>query len=260
MRQLWSERVKQAVRPQLYRALYANRTQYECPICHYYGPFKDKRISKSPNLVRVDSKCVGCSSAERHRMMSLVVDEVLGNWNAREKSILHIAPEECLKLQLDQLFGTYHTADLLAKNVDFNEDLQCLSFPEASYDAILVSRVLTIPPDLDACLDEMARVLKPGGLAIVAEIFTHEETVEFGEMRKSRSREIGVDLLSKLSKRFQCIDRYLSDQYPAEYRLNNEMTLDGQPKDDYPSLVRIPNVGFKDLVAVCHVDRRLAEE
>jgi len=186
--------------------------------------------------------------------MSLVIDEVFGNWNAHEKSILHIAPEECLKPQLVQLFGTYHTADLLAKNVDFNEDLQCLSFPDASYDVVLVSRVLTIPPDLDACLDEMARILKPGGLAMVAEIFTHEETVEFGEMRKSRSREIGIDLLSKLARRFESIACYFSDQYPAEYRLNNKMMLDGQPKDDYPMLVRIPNVGFKDLVAVCRID------
>ncbi len=252
MAQLWTERIKQAVRPRIYKTLFPHRPQFDCPICGYHGPFKDKVVSKTPSVVRVDSKCLGCCAAERHRMMHLTIQEVFGDWGAEEKSLLHIAPEDCLKPQLKSLFGTYHTADLLQKNVDFNEDVQALSFDDATYDVVLISRVLTIPPDLEACIREMRRVLKPGGIAMIAEIYTHEKTVEFGKMVNSRSREIGVDLLSMTQQHFPKVDQYLSDRYDDEYQLTNQIVLDGNPASDYPELVRVPDIGFLDLVAVCH--------
>lgn len=251
MRQLWSERIKQTIRPTLYRAMQRQRPMYRCPICEYQGPFKDKTINRAASLVRTDSKCPSCSSTERHRMMSLVIDEVFGNWNLSNRSMLHIAPEDCLRQMLDG-FDVYHTADLEMKGVDFQADLQALPFNDATYDAILVSRVLTIPPDLSACLDEIHRVLKPGGVAIIAETYTHSENVEYGEMRQGRSRQIGISLLADLAARFARVDHYLSSRYPDEFQLNNRMEQSGVAKDDYPDQVRIPGVGFMDLVAVCH--------
>ncbi|QDT31366.1 class I SAM-dependent methyltransferase [Thalassoglobus polymorphus] len=253
MRQLWAERIKQAVRPGLYRTIYPGREHFTCPICNYRGPFKDKIVSKSPAVTRVDSKCLGCSSVERHRMMHLVFDEVYGNWSADQKSILHIAPEDCLKPQLQSFFGTYHTADLLQTTVDFNEDVQDMSFPDGTYDSVLISRVLTIPPDLEACIREIRRVLKPGGIAIIAEIYFHEESIEYGKFIGERSREIGVDLITMMERHFSRVEKYTSDRYEEEYQLINRMVVDGEPHDDYPELVRVPGVGLMDLVAVCHV-------
>ena len=146
MRQSWSEKLKQSIRPSFYAFFTRNRERFKCPICGYQGAFKDKRVSKNPNIIRKSSKCLGCGSTERHRMIHLVLKDVFDQWNPSEKSILHVAPEECLKLELQSKFETYHTADLEREDVDFREDLQKLSFPESSYDAIMVSRVLTIPP------------------------------------------------------------------------------------------------------------------
>ncbi len=254
MRQILTERIKKAVRSRIYRTLYPHRPQFDCPICGYHGPFKDKVVKKTPLVVRVDSKCLGCAATERHRMMHLVINDVFGDWEASQKAILHIAPEECMKPQLQPLFKTYHTADLLQKNVDFNEeDVQAMSFDDATYDAVLISRVLTIPPDLEACVREIRRVLKPGGIAIIAEIYTHEKTVEFGKMVNDRSREIGVDFVTLLGQHFSQVERFLSEKYNDNFQLTNRMVIDGEPSGDYPELVQVSGIGFMDLVAVCRV-------
>ena len=253
MRNRYIEKIKQALRPPIYKLLFKSQQQFVCPICGYEGPFLDKRISRVPDLVRSNSKCLGCASNERHRMMHLVVNKLFSSWDPGGKSLLHIAPEDCLTTELNSKFAIYHTADLLMENVDFNEDIQAMSFPNDSYDCLVVSRVLTIPPDLDASLKEIRRVLKPNGIAIVAEIFKHDEILEFGEMINFRSREIGIDLINRLEEHFSQVERYLSDSFSSSYQLANTMKLNGKPQDDFPEKVRIKNVGFMEMVLVCHV-------
>ena len=253
MRKRWTEQLKGLLRPVIYRVFSRDKASFDCPICGYHGPFKDKRVSKKPDLVRLDSKCLGCGSAERHRIQYLVLREILKDWNSEAKSMLHIAPEFCLQPILKENFGTYHTADLFAPNVDFKEDIQKMSFEDGTYDAVMVSRVLTIPPDLKASIREIRRVLKPGGIAIVAETYTHDNNVEYGEMREGRSRQIGLDTLGLLRSQFSQVEHFDSFRYDSKYQLINKTTLDGKPMDDYPEVIRVPNNGFMDLVAVCRV-------
>jgi SAM-dependent methyltransferase len=253
MRKPWSERLKQSFRPTLFRLFRRAKPTFKCPICNYNGPFKDKRVSRDPDLVRIFSKCPGCGANERHRMLYLVFQEVFGGGKMSTGKVLHIAPEACLRPVLSQHFGTYHTADLLKRDVDFNEDIQHMSFADGVYDAVVVARVLTIPPDLEASVNEVRRILKPGGIAIIAEIYAHAETREFGRMVNSRSREMGVSSIELYRKHFAQVDLFLSDRYDGNHQLHNLMMSNGRPKDAYPETVRVPGKGFKDLVAVCRV-------
>ncbi len=252
MTQVMTERLKYVIRPTLYRFVHPQKQQFDCPICGYHGPFKDKRLSRTPDIVRTDSKCLGCRAAERHRMMRLVLQELFSEWDPSSRSILHIAPEKCLGQWLAPQFNVYHTADLFMPHVDFKEDIQQLSFEDGSYDCVLISRVLTIPPDLNACVRELRRVLRPGGIAIIAEIYSHEKTGPVPNLRAGRAREVGVDLLDLYAEHFDRVEPYLADRYDAKYQLANRIVKDGRPFDDYPELVRVPGEGFQELVAVCH--------
>jgi SAM-dependent methyltransferase len=253
MKQIWSEKVKQFVRRPIYKAVYRGKEAFECPICGYHGPFRDKVLNKKPSVIRKHAKCLGCGAFERQRMLYLLVNEILNDWNASQKKMLHIAPELYVRSRLSELFGVYHTTDLFEPDVDFKEDVQAMSFADGSYDCVLISRVLTIPPDFEASIREIRRVLKNGGLAIIAETYTLDKTNEFGEMRNGRSRVIGIDALELYGKYFDRVERVTSDRYPEIYQLRNVMTIDGEMMDNYPDEVRVPGVGFNDLVAVCHV-------
>ena len=244
--------MKRLLQPAYLRMFQGHKSRFKCPICNYYGVFKDKRISKSPDLIRVDSKCPGCGAAERHRMLKLVITELFGSGEGQGKSVLHMAPETCMKAQISSCFDTYHTSDLLMKSVDFHEDIQNMSFDCGTYDCVVISRVLTIPPDLEASVQELRRILKDDGLVIIAEIHSHEKTVEFGEMRNARSRQIGVDILDRYAEHFSRVEQYDASRYDSRYQLINRMRLDRLIKDDYPKQVREPNQGFRELVAVCH--------
>jgi SAM-dependent methyltransferase len=245
--------MKQLVRPVWYKLVGSSKEQFTCPICGYHGVFKDKFVRAEPRTIRTDSKCLGCGATERHRLIHLVVNELARTESFKDKTVLHIAPEDCLGEQLKSLFGGYETADLFMKGVDHKEDLQNMSFKDGSYDWVVISRVLTEPPKLEPCLSELRRILKPGGAAIVAEIFTHEKTVEFGEIINERAREIGIDLLDMLRARFTSLDLYKGDRYPAEYQLMNRIVVEGKTRDDFPEEIRAPGIGFKDMIVICRV-------
>ena len=248
----WTETLKNAVRPHVYRLMRSGRPVFTCPVCGYVGPFKDKRMAAAAGgVVRHHSKCVGCGSSERHRMLSLVLDDVLADWNPEARSLLHMAPDLALQPRLRRAFRSYHTADLFQAGVDFREDLQCLSFASASYDSILVSRVLMIPPDLEACLREIRRVLRPDGIAIICEAWLSAHTEEFGGLRDGHSRKLGVDVIGRLEQQFRDVALFRAAQFDPRHQLMNRTHQGDRVVDDYPETTRVAGVGYQEIVAVC---------
>ncbi len=67
-------------------------------------------------------------------------------------------------------------ADLGVSNVEVRTaDAQALPFEEGEFDAVVAANVLHLLPDPAACLSEMRRVLRPGGLLCVP-TFCHGDT------------------------------------------------------------------------------------
>lgn len=251
MRTPMVETVKGAVRPLVYRVVHARGAKWRCPVCGYHGPFKGKVESRSPRFERTDSKCPRCASVERHRLAWLVLDDLFARWNPSKRAILHVAPEHCLQARLRGSFAAYHTTDLLRDDVDFRADLQNLPFDDASYDCVFISRVLTIPPDLDACIREIRRVLRPGGVAIISEYFIGETTRPDDDPTTEATRFMGVDLIDRLRERFARVDCETGDGRPQEHQLINRFLREGRPMDDFPALVRAPGVGAKEALLLC---------
>ena len=147
MRTRLTESIKRVVRPPIFRAMHPGKPAFDCPVCGYRGPFKDKRITREPDLMRTDSKCPRCGAVERHRFQHLCFRDIFTEWDPSDRAALHIAPEFCFESMLRAAFGTYHSADLFRNDVDHKADIQNLPFDDGTYDAVFVAHVLAMPED-----------------------------------------------------------------------------------------------------------------
>jgi SAM-dependent methyltransferase len=108
-------------------------------------------------------------SLERHRLLWLYLNEKTDFFTSNEKKkVLHFAPEQAFyKLFRNQKNLNYTTTDLLSPLADVKADICDLPFEDNQYDIILCNHVLEHIPDDTKAMQELYRVLKPGGMAIL---------------------------------------------------------------------------------------------
>ncbi len=133
----------------------------ECPICGYQGRFLSLERGQ-----RLDARCPGCGSRERHRLQHLFLSEG-GVWKLAGQRILHFAPERFM-LKLMRGNKLYVSADLRQPDAGMHMDATAIPFPDASFDVLIAHHLLEHIPDDAKALSEFARVLRPGGLALLA--------------------------------------------------------------------------------------------
>jgi SAM-dependent methyltransferase len=134
-----------------------------CPICGgRFDRFKDA-------WNRPGALCWRCGSHERHRAQWLLLQrrrELL-----QTRSLLHFAPEWCLRRRLEPLARErglrYLTADLDPTGVDRSLDLMGLDLPDDAFEAVICSHVLEHVPDDAVAMRELRRVTAPGGWCLV---------------------------------------------------------------------------------------------
>jgi len=145
----------------LNRFLYKGNNYY-CPICEKgYS-----RFLLGPDNIRSKSKCPGCSSLERHRLLWFYLTKEL-NILTSDIKLLNVSPDYAIQTQLRSLTNVdYTSVDLDSPLAMHNEDLTKLSFKDNSFDAILCYHVLEHIEDDKRAISELYRVLKPGGWAI----------------------------------------------------------------------------------------------
>src|SRR5262245_8897814 len=160
----------------LFKQFNRAKRHFECPVCRYYGPFRD---FDSFAGLRLHVECPRCGALERHRVQYLVISELLGHLEASKMKMLHVAPEPFFRSFFVGRFGSYETADLDMKGVDYHVDLQNTPFRDATYDFIFASHVLEHIPDDRKAIGEIRRILKPGGIAILPVPVVCEKTIEY---------------------------------------------------------------------------------
>ena len=105
-------------------------------------------------------------SLERHRLLWLYLKNETDLFNA-EKKLLHFAPEQCFLKRFRELKNLdYTTTDLLSPIADVKADICNLPFEDNSYDVIFCNHVLEHIPDDTKAMQELFRVMKPGGWGI----------------------------------------------------------------------------------------------
>lgn len=108
-------------------------------------------------------------SLERHRLLWLYLQNNTDFFtNSKHKKVLHFAPEQCFyKRFRKQKNIDYTTTDLLSPLADVKADICNLPFNDNSYDIIFCNHVLEHIPDDTKAMQELYRVLKPNGTAIL---------------------------------------------------------------------------------------------
>ncbi len=105
-------------------------------------------------------------SLERHRLLWLYLKNETDFFTAPLK-ILHFAPEQAFYKRFRKLKNLdYVTTDLNSPLADVKADICNLPFDDASFDVIFCNHVLEHIPNDTKALQEMYRILKPGGWGV----------------------------------------------------------------------------------------------
>ena len=182
----------------------------ECPVC---GKHYRKFLPYGYVISRENALCPNCLALERHRLLWLFLKDKT-NIFKDEVSFLHIAPELCfIDYFRKQKNIKYTTADLESPWADVHLNVEDMPLETSSYDFVMANHILEHVDNLDKALNEIYRVLKPGGMAILLspinpkrEITYEDKTItdplkrekHFGQ--KDHVREFGLDYSKVLSK------------------------------------------------------------
>ena len=166
----------------------------ECNICHY----------KANHLVsdawHRHSYCPNCGSTVRHRLLMAafsLLDPFRFEKLIRHKNVLHFAPETQLEKIMRSQAGTYKTADFLAdgysySHIDYNIDISAMrAIADRSFDCVIACDVLEHVPNHIGAIDEIYRVLKPGGYCVltIPQKDNLEHTIEDLSITSPQERE-----------------------------------------------------------------------
>ena len=105
-------------------------------------------------------------SLERHRLLWLYLKNETDFFTSKKK-VLHFAPEQAFYKRFRNMVNLdYVTTDLNSPLADVKADICDLPFKDNAFDVILCNHVLEHIPDDTKAMQELHRVLKPGGIGI----------------------------------------------------------------------------------------------
>lgn len=129
-------------------------------------------------------------SLERHRLLWLYLKNETDFFKNRYK-VLHFAPEQAFYKRFRQLNNLdYTTTDLNSPLADVKADICDLPFQDNAFDIILCNHVLEHIPNDTKAMEELHRVLKPGGWGIfqIPQDLKRETTFEDDSITDKKER------------------------------------------------------------------------
>jgi hypothetical protein len=217
-----------------------SKYKYDCPICFYNGPFMDKNN-------RLRAKCPKCGELERARMAMLVVNQIYDDKKASETDVFHVSPENFLRKIFKEKYKSYISSDLYREDVDHQFDIQSIPYPDSSFDLVFASHVLEYVKNDRQAIQEIKRVLRPGGLAFLPVPMLHEKTIDYEERPPNKRiiRETGIDYFDRYREVFSEVTVYEPSSFDEKFNLTIDMQdISKSQKQSY----QLPN-----LLPVCSV-------
>lgn len=136
----------------------------ECTVCEQ--TFK-KFLPYGRLSPRENALCPNCLALERHRLMYLYLKEKT-NFFTEKLKVLHVAPEYCFIDRFEKMSNLdYITADIESPLAKVRMNIENIQFPDNSFDVIFCNHVLEHVEDFTKATQELHRVLRPNGWAIM---------------------------------------------------------------------------------------------
>lgn len=236
----------------VFSVIHSSKKKFECPICGYFGPFRDV---KPETGLRRHAMCANCGSMVRHRLQYIALEKLAEQIDLSTLSCIHFAPEAFFTKLFREKFGSYETADLNMRDVDHKVDLSNLPFPNESYDFVYASHVLEhIRDDRDA-LSEIRRILRPGGIAILPVPIFGAVTVEYPEANPHEADHVrapGFDYIDRYEDYFKQVDCVRSSDVPERFQVYIYEDRSFYPTDTMPFRPAMDGEKHEDVVPICY--------
>lgn len=168
-------------------ALWYRGTQFEDPID---GKTYRSFLPYGYENPRENVLAPGTLSLERHRLLWLYLKNETPFFTENLK-VLHFAPEQAFYKRFRNLKNLdYTTTDLNSPLADVKADICNLPFEDSSFDFILCNHVLEHIPDDTKAMQELYRILKPGGTGIfqIPQDLTRATTFEDNSITDPKER------------------------------------------------------------------------
>lgn len=224
---------------------------FKCPVCGYVGIFLTLYAFTGR---RCWAQCPHCGALERHRLQMLVLREIENKYDFSEMKMLHFAPEYFLTKYFKDKMKSYETADLLMAEVDHKVDMTGLPFADDTYHFVFASHVLEHIKDDVKALSEIARILKPGGIAILHVPIVTYKTIEYHEPNPYEAYHVrapGLDYIEKYNQYFRSVIKYNSHDYDDCYQLFVRENRRKFPSKFAPLRTFMDGDKFDDIVTLC---------
>jgi SAM-dependent methyltransferase len=218
---------------------------FTCPICRRSGQFKEFNR-------RQHAQCRRCRSLERHRLQYLVLKEIFKAKTIPMHKCIQFAPDPITPF-LRSKFRHFLTADISKDNVDVKMDLRAIGLKSESLDCVFASHVLEHIDCDDAALEEIYRILKPGGVAVLPVPVVAETTIEYPNAVASEFGHVrapGRDYFSKYERVFDRVTVKASADYPSRFQLYACEDRTKWPNERAPYLKPMPGTRHSVMVPI----------
>ena len=185
-------------------------------------------------------------SLERHRLLWLYLKEKTNFFTAPHK-LLHFAPEQAFyKRFRNQKNLEYTTTDLNSPLADVKADICNLPFEADSFDFILCNHVLEHIPDDTKAMQELYRILKPGGTAIlqIPQDLNRQQTFEDDGITDPKER-------AKIFGQYDHVRVYGRDYFEKLRRIGFKVEEVDYTKNLPPELIEKYRLAQGEIIPVC---------
>lgn len=201
---------------------------FECNCCGK----KFRKFKSKGNVSRKNAKCPYCGSLERNRVLLFYLENETDIFTKKNCKVLYFAPEPCLSSKFNRIsFAEYIDADINPHYANHVINIESIPYENNHFDFIICSHVLGHVSDEQQAIEELYRVLKPDGKALILTVIDRSKETTLEDISIATPEERlkcysepdlarlhGLDFAQRLSHCFQVMEIDYRKKFDEEFQ------------------------------------------